>query len=176
MESPSPSSLVNYPVDPAFLQTVLEPYHHHCRYLQQATVHTGPEHASSSAIVSATGEFAIAESCYITDTGHFNAVEFNLCYNQLAYVLLGQCIAEKLLEPLNHWTSAQFDQYQLSNYLIVRFSSSFRSPMSARHFHGQVSVTSASRRRNLVMLKTEARFWTDSGRSEGEVTLAVLDP
>ncbi len=167
---------INLTVDPAFLQKVLVPYRETCRYLQQATVHVNPTGDPSSAIVSATGEFGIAESCYITDTGHFNAVEFNLCYNQLAYVLLGQCIAAQLLEPLNHWTVIQFNKYQLSNFLIVRFSSAFRSPMSARHFQGQVLVTSASRRRNLVMLKTEARFWTDSGRSEGEVTLAVLDP
>ena len=37
-------------------------------------------------LISAKGRFSIPDSCYIDDTGHFNAVEFNICFNQLAYV------------------------------------------------------------------------------------------
>ncbi len=165
----------NHPVDPVFLQSVLVPYRDCCKYLQQAAVEIGPTSDKPRSLVAAIGEFGITESWYIADTGHFNAIEFNLCYNQLAYVLLGQCITAQLFEPLNHWTAAQFSQYQLSNFLIARFSSAFRRPMGARQFYGRVAVVAASRRRNLVMLKTEAEFWTDSGRSEGEVTLAILD-
>jgi hypothetical protein len=45
---------------------------------------------------------AIPESCYIDDTGHFNAVEFNICFNQLAYVLFGKCVDAGILQKLRH--------------------------------------------------------------------------
>ena len=43
-------------------------------------------------LITGKGRFSIPESCYIDSTGHFNAVEFNICYNQLAYVLFAGCI------------------------------------------------------------------------------------
>ncbi|NET17718.1 MAG: hypothetical protein F6K08_35290 [Okeania sp. SIO1H6] len=43
------------------------------------------------------GQFSIGESCYIDDTGHLNAVEFNICYNQLLYVAIAWgCDQQKL--------------------------------------------------------------------------------
>ena len=46
------------------------------------------------------GRFSIPESCYIDDTGHFNAVEFNICYNQLAYVLFAGVIDAGLMHKV----------------------------------------------------------------------------
>src|SRR5690348_5245638 len=88
-------------VSAALLENVLAPYKPHCRYLQRAHVVSGSERAglpaSKGTEVSAHGDFAIPESCYIADTGHFNAVEFNICYNQLAYTLLAACVEHKWL-------------------------------------------------------------------------------
>src|SRR5688572_6040661 len=102
------------PVEPNLIATLLEPYRPQCKYLKSAVVEdarpgaeylvTAPGTRSADAAlgsarpgaevqpVRARGEFRIQESFYIADTGHFNAVEFNVCYNQLAYVLIGQCI------------------------------------------------------------------------------------
>ena len=68
-------------VDPQLLARVLTPYKPHCRYLRTAAV----RYATARSIAAASGTFSIPESCYIASTGHFNAVEFNICYNQLTY-------------------------------------------------------------------------------------------
>lgn len=62
------------------LARVLEPYSYKgCRYLTDAT------YRASGDSMFATGNFSIPESVYIRSTGHFNAVELVLCFNQLAY-------------------------------------------------------------------------------------------
>ena len=132
---------------------------------------TGPD-----ALVSARGEFAIPFSCYIADTGHFNAVEFNICYNQLAYVLLGQCVISGLLPELEIATFDEYRRRQLPDFLILRLKSSFRQAIDPRAFTGTVSVRSAKRKMSMLMLDTAVRF-SDArgGSSEGEVLLGVID-
>jgi hypothetical protein len=151
--------------------TVLRPYKPHCRYLQRASVS-----AERSDFVSARGQFSIPESCYIASTGHFNAVEFNICYNQLAYTLLAACIEHKLVQALSHWSMAEYRQRQLPDFLIVNFSSEFRSPMRSDRFEGVVQIERVSIRRGTIFMKTSVRFDDDrGGRSEGEVMFAILN-
>jgi hypothetical protein len=74
--------------------------------------------------MSGTGRFSIPESCYIDDTGHFNAVEFNICYNQLAYVLFGKCVEAGILQKLRHEkvdviSFPDYKLHQLPSMLIV---------------------------------------------------------
>ncbi|NJR65313.1 MAG: hypothetical protein HC772_08340, partial [Leptolyngbyaceae cyanobacterium CRU_2_3] len=62
-------------VSQELLDTFLAPYKEHCRYLKRAqfqspVISTGRE---QSWLIN--GDFAIPESCYIDDTGHFNSVE-----------------------------------------------------------------------------------------------------
>lgn len=153
------------------LGAVLRPYKPHCRYLQQASVS-----AERSESVSARGQFSIPESCYIASTGHFNAVEFNICYNQLAYTLLAACIEHKLVHALSHWSMADYRQRQLPDFLIVNFSSEFRSPMRSDRFFGVVQIERVSIRRGTIFMKTSVRFDDDrGGRSQGEVMFAILN-
>jgi hypothetical protein len=83
-------------VDSAVLAVVLAPYKLNCRYLLSVVAEYGQKGCS---LASARAEFSIPESCYIASTGHFNAVEFNICYNQLAYSLMGSRISG--------WTSSR---------------------------------------------------------------------
>src|SRR5215475_7252302 len=154
--SPQPTDLTaSISVSNELLQTVLEPYKPHCRYLQTATV----EHSKTRGNgVTAVGEFSIAESCYIADTGHFNAVEFNICYNQLSYCLLAQCVQDRLLDALDAWDLAEYQRRQLSDFLIVEFISVFRKPMNAREFRGQVKIDKVATRRESVFMKTTCNF------------------
>src|ERR1051326_3438355 len=79
-------------VPASILETVLTPYKKHCRYLQSVPAE---KDSSGTALLNGRGTFSIPESCYIADTGPFNAVEFNICYNQLTYSLLAQAIDRK---------------------------------------------------------------------------------
>jgi hypothetical protein len=78
-------------ISPAFVADILSPYKAHARYLKTAEIASFREKSSDDkgkgALAKGVGRFAILESCYIDNTGHFNAVEFNICFNQLAYVM-----------------------------------------------------------------------------------------
>lgn len=165
-------------LDSNFLAAVLRPYRQHCRYLKRATI-LFDSSSSTMAWQSMTsrGEFSIDQSCYIDDTGHFNAVEFNICYNQLAYVHLAYCIQQHLMPALAAYDLATFYEKQLSNYLIGNISSHYRAQINPRNFFGEVKVSSARSRPKLSILNTECTFSDESGGSSyGEVKLAVLSP
>lgn len=155
------------------LDRVLTPYKPHCRYLRAAAV-SYPRAASSIAV--ASGTFVIPESCYIASTGHFNAVEFNICYNQLAYFLLAKCIEDQSLAVLAGWTLADFSRRQLSNYLIARFASAFHKPLTATTLRGEVEIARVSVRRDAVFMKTVCRFSDASGgHADGGATIVILN-
>jgi (3R)-3-[(carboxylmethyl)amino]fatty acid synthase len=159
-------------VDPQLLARVLRPYKPHCRYLRTAAVRH-PRAARSIAV--ASGTFAIPESCYIASTGHFNAVEFNICYNQLTYCLLAKCIEDEALAVLDGWTLARFSQHQLSDYLIARFFSAFHKPLTAQTFQGEVEIVQIVPRRGATFMKTVCRFSDQGGgRAEGGATIAII--
>jgi len=86
------------------LADILRPYRPHARYLKSAEITAfrakAADDKSKTALVTAGGRFSIPESCYIDDTGHFNAVEFNICFNQLAYVAFGKCLEANILKNL----------------------------------------------------------------------------
>lgn len=157
------------PVAPELVRRILGPYKPNCRYVQSV------EFQHADGLSRATAQLGIAESCYIEDTGHFNAVEFNLCYNQIIYVLLGQCVLDGALEALNDLSLEGYLAIQLPDVLIRDFRSVFRRPIDPRTFRGEVGITAAKARRGLVLVKTEVRF-TDprGGLADGAVSLAIV--
>lgn len=165
-------------MEEAFLRRILAPYREHCRYLRAVTVHPDPSHPDS---VRGEGTFTIPVSCYIDDTGHFNAVEFNICYNQLAYVLFGACVQHGLLAAATDLTLDWFSEKQLASMLIVKLTSSFKRPINPRRFYGMVRLDRMSRRvrgsHSTYFLSTTCAFYDDGeGLAEGAVTLACVNP
>lgn len=166
------------PVDPVLLRRVLQPYSGKgCDYLKAMTA--GPVDGS----VRGAGEFAIAQSCYIDDTGHLNAAEVIICYNQLLYALLAVSIRERLVPALADRTEQDYWARQLDGVLITRQSASFVRPVSPRAFRGEISFGQALTGRpdrtlggrSTVTLQTRFRFADDTGGScHGEVRVVVL--
>ncbi len=154
------------------LKTVLTPYKLHCRYLQSANVEKG---SNGAWLLKARGRFSIPESCYIADTGHFNAVEFNICYNQLTYCLLAQAIDYQLLDVVRMWSLSEFSRRQLSDFLIVNFNSTFRKPLNARQFEGWVAINKVTVRQRNIFMKTSCGFEDSSGASShGGAVIVIL--
>jgi hypothetical protein len=155
------------------LNIFLDPYKDDCRYLRKAQVqYLDSKQAEFESI---KGEFSIPESCYISDTGHFNSVEFNICYNQLFYIMVAYLLQNKLLAVMKDWDLEIYKRYQLSNFLIVKFSSIFRKQINSQHFQGTLSINKSSSRRNLIILKTVCAFYdSNDGWSEGDVTIAII--
>lgn len=162
-------------IDDSFLRRVLKPYRSHSCYLKRSSFHQHDNLDVRGLIMN--GEFAIAESCYIDDTGHFNAVEYNICYNQIAYVHLGHCIENGFIPELSDYDTDAFFEKQLSNFLIAKLESSFQTQLNAKHFYGTFGISSIKKTSKCTFIKTYCHFYDDgNGRSKGEVTLAVLAP
>jgi hypothetical protein len=104
-------------------------------------------------------------------------MEFNLCYNQLAYTTVAQCVAERLLPAFNHMDIKMFCDRQLTHMLIASLESKFRKPMRSATFTGEFVLESAVRRSGMIFLKTRCSFgMVGKSYSEGRVRLVILDP
>jgi hypothetical protein len=164
-------------VSQGLVNSFLSPYKPDCRYLKRAEFQfidgETPSTQADSWLI--RGDFSIPESCYIDDTGHFNSVEFNICYNQLFYIMVAHLVQHRMLEALQDWDLAMFKRRQLSDFLIVKFSSTFKQPINSRAFQGTLLIDRCSVRSNLTLLKTSCAFYGQTGWSEGEVTIAVVD-
>ena len=170
------TEFVTIDCDQNFLDSVLEPYKPNCRYIRTAAVDVD----GRTARLRIRGTFGIPESCYIADTGHFNAVEFNICYNQMAYCLIAKAVDESLIYPFDSWTMEDYWERQLPNILISDFRSRFRRPMLSASFSGSIDFVEVAQRygdRPLVTIDTTCQFSDDSGcSSEGSVKLAITNP
>ncbi|WP_308013299.1 (2E)-enoyl-ACP glycyltransferase [Streptomyces beigongshangae] len=163
-----------YPTDGELLARVLVPYKAHCKYLRSARV------TAEAGLASARCEFAVADSWYIDDTGHLNAVEANIAYNQMMYYLVAKSVREGLLTGFESWTPDDFWRHQLPDILIARFTGNFRRPVDPRSFHGEIRFRSVTRRSPgggspFLHAETSYRYWdAGRGRCDGEVTLAFV--
>ena len=165
------------------LGVFLEPYKENCKYLKNAQIqYPEPSYSlvksksDNAGLWFIKADFSITESCYIADTGHFNSVEFNICYNQLFYILIAYLVKNKLLEVMKDWDLAIYKRRQLSDFLIVHFSSTFKKPVNSNNFQGTLSINKSSARSGLIMLKTSCAFYDHNGGwSEGDVTIAILN-
>ncbi|MEU3183403.1 FcoT family thioesterase [Streptomyces sp. NPDC006923] len=175
---PSGTAPAGFPTDDELLARVLRVYRPSCQYLKTATVDV-----TDDGLTRARCTFAIPAPFYIDDTGHFNAVEFNLCYNQMMYYAVAKSVKEGLMPPFADWSMEEYWQRQLPDFLIVDFHSSFAKGMKAHHFHGEITFTRARRysggrpRQPVIVANTSCRYWDDDGgHCEGEVRLVITNP
>lgn len=172
-----------FPMDESLLALVLRPYKDNCRYLQRVEVEHPrleefPEVGDwSHGQITAHGSFAIPESCYIEDTGHFNAVEFNICINQLTYAVTAYAIEHRLLSLFDYLDRDGFRRNQLANMVIIDYHSTFRKPIAADDFQGRVKIIKMYKRMNIIFMKTECAFHgRNDGMAKGEILFAALNP
>lgn len=174
---------MEYPTDEELLKRVMGPYQSkNCVYLQEAVVGVVGENPDDRRLT-ASCRFEIPESCYIDDTGHFNSVEFNICYNQMAYFLIAKAVKEGLTHPFSEWSLEDFWKRQLGDILITDFSSAFRVQMRGRFFRGEMEIVEivawegSDVRDPLVVIRTKCRYWDEhGGDAHGEVSVAITNP
>ena len=168
--------------DTELLRLVLRPYRPHTSYLRSARIAVSTTPADEGGI-SALCDFEIPESCYIDDTGHFNSVELNICFNQMLYFVLAQAVRHGLLEAFAGWTLEDFWIRQLADILITDFRSSFKRKMNGRRFSAEISIDTVAQwqgndvRGPLIVVDTTSRFWDDfGGNCIAHVKIAITDP
>lgn len=160
--------------DEALLARVLRIYKPHCRYLKSMTM-------TVTGVIGGRGVLEIGESCYTDETGHLNAVEANIGYNQMLYYVIAKSVQERLGPTFSSWTMDDFWRRQLPDILITKLTSTFRRPINPRRFYGEFELTHATQRRltsakpPLMSLDTTFRYWDDhKGQSSGAVTVAII--
>jgi (3R)-3-[(carboxylmethyl)amino]fatty acid synthase len=167
----------------AFAADILKPYRQNATYLKSAEItHVNDKAAAvlgaDQRLIVGKGRFAIPESCYIDDTGHFNAVEFNICFNQLAYVLFAGCINANVLHKVRAGaveipSMAEFKHHQLPAMMIVSLESRYFKPLNSKDFAAELSINKISAVGNAWFFFTSITFSDGDGvKAKGAVTLA----
>lgn len=173
-------------ISDAFIAKILTPYKENAKYLKSAQILNYYEPdilgqgKDQNDMVTIEGRFAIAESCYIDDTGHFNAVEFNICYNQLAYVLFGKCIQtgifHKVVFDWEERVNLSFDtfiKYQLSSMFIAKIEGNFLKPLNSKNFFARLAIRRIMWTNQTAFVHTNISFSDAQGvKSKGSVLLA----
>ncbi|MBF6328351.1 hypothetical protein IU452_07440 [Nocardia transvalensis] len=163
-----------FEVEPDFLADVQQCYKPHCRYLRSASVTAAGE------TIVGTGHFAIAEPCYIDDTGHLNAVEVIICFNQLMYQTVATIVRHGLHPAFGDWTVADFRRRYLPDILIAEVHTEFERPIGAAAFTGEFRIdaidTYTAEGGSRIKLATRFRFGDERGGScHGAIPLVVVD-
>lgn len=173
------SNSKNFEHDKDLCNNVLAAYFEHTRYLKTAKVSKLEENELTNR-VSSICSFSIPESCYINDTGHFNSVEFNICYNQMMYYTIACATKNNLMGLVDDWSMDDFFKKQLPDILIVNFQSKFKRPVNAREFTGEIEFLSSKlvrRGKPVLYIKTNCQFYDENnGFCSGSVDLAIVEP
>lgn len=177
-------------LDAPFLARILEPYRPTgTDYLKTVSITHSclwEDAGDDEPILIATGRYAIPASCYIRNTGHFNAVEFLICYNQLAYVAFGHIVRSGMLhdERLKHASPAAVERFrrlsledflrqQLSSMLILKTETRFKGALSAADFTGTLELHKFFYRSETCFASSFCSFRDEEGGyAEGEILLA----
>ncbi len=170
----------SYLVETAVFDPVLACYKPDCRYLKSALVEVPPQNAREEdrgePVLSMLCDFEVPHSCYIDDTGHFNAVEWNICMNQMYYMGAAVGAVHGWAPALKDMSLEEFLRRQLSDSLIHDLHSRFKTPIQAARFQGRISFPSISRRRSFIVLKTTCAYWDEhGGYADGQVDYVIVD-
>ncbi|MCV7192240.1 hypothetical protein H7I02_05430 [Mycolicibacterium brumae] len=162
------------PISDDLLERVLEPYTHKgCRYLLDA------QYRATETSVFSVGRFTISDSAYIRSTGHFNAAELTICFNQIAYSAFAPAVVRGEIPELRGWSIEDYFNYQLPSMLIKNFSGRFKRPINASQFWARLLCKDfevVARTWRYLKVPCEIEFWDQSGGFAcAEVELAALN-
>ncbi|NUS45844.1 MAG: hypothetical protein HOQ24_19400 [Mycobacteriaceae bacterium] len=160
--------------DADLLGEVLQCYRPVARYLRSMT------HRVEGNRVVGDAELAIEQSCYIDDTGHLNAVDALIGYNQMAYYTIASLVRNSVGPVFGDWSMADFHRRHLSDMVIADTRFEFRRPVDARRFRAQLVFDSIEPYRSgsaeRIALRTSVAFGNDTlGGCRGDVRVVIVD-
>jgi hypothetical protein len=162
---------------------VLAAYRPIARYVHRAALTRAgnggsPRLVDPSSWLRIDGACGFTEPCYIEPTGHFNAVEANITFNQLLYLALAECVRLQLIPELRHWQLDDFFRAQLPDVLIADYGAHFRRPMQCAEYDGWLTFADVrgKAQRRLLLLQTRAGFHDRfGGECAVEATIAIVN-
>jgi hypothetical protein len=142
--------------------------------MEYVPVGDGVSADESEASIVALGELSIGESCYIDSTGHFNAVEFQICANQLMYTMGMEVTRRRILRAFASMDVEGYYERQLPNVLITNVTSAFRKVMNPRHFHGKLQLDRAYCIRDRAFWECSLTYSDDDGGlADGNIVVTM---
>jgi hypothetical protein len=175
------------------IDQTLKLYKQNTKYLKSAEIFYGQEPGkingkpnslvinSESDLATIIGSLSITSLSYGEEAISFNVAQFSVCYNQLIYILLGQCI---FYGHLNHPDSncygklnLSFSKYfkqQLFSIIILKVDINFLNPLKCNNFNAQLSIKKIAWKGETAAVCTQITFWDASGKkADGMVELIV---
>ena len=105
------------------------------RYITQAQI------SNTGEVTKLLAQFSIKESCYLSPgSGHFNAVEAIMCFNQMLYVELLAGIEKKMFPFYLHISPDEFNQNRRKVYLLEFEKIKFKKQINNNSFYGFVEI------------------------------------
>ncbi|WP_228003152.1 FcoT family thioesterase [Nocardia australiensis] len=159
--------------DTNLLADVLQPYRPDARYLRQMT------HRFDGEKIRGDAELAIEGSCYIDDTGHLNAVDALISYNQMAYLTIATLIRHSIGPVFSEWSMAEFRRRHLPDMVITDSRFTFKRPIDSRRFRAELIFDSIETYRvgsqQRIALTTSVDFGNDTlDGCRGEVRVVIV--
>jgi len=155
-------------ISEGLMSRILSPYFSSCRYLKSAEFESGDR-------MGIRGELEIPSSCYVESSGHFNAVEMVICFNQLSYVMFGEAMERGLLPRPNIRTIEDYEEIQLGNVLITKSEMQFKKIINPSSFSGSVYVNKSRKIRDSLFYSMETEFRDlGDGLAMGQFSLIVV--
>jgi len=114
-----------------------------CTYVAKGTRYITSAQISSEedSGINLSCTLSIKESCYLSPgSGHFNAVEAIMCFNQMLYVALLGGIEKKIFPFYKHITPEEFNKNR-RKVLILEFEKiKFREQIDNHNFVGKINL------------------------------------
>ena len=145
------------------LEEVLGWYKPEARYLQEAELDY-PE---------ATGLFRIPQSVYLLQsTGHLNAVDLLICYNQLVFSTFIEATQLNLVQELQ---GVSLDQKErLGRGLIVGINNvKFKRPIYPREFKGNITIKEVIPKKGNTLYFFKTYYDFEESKATGEIDLVL---
>lgn len=120
------------PIPPAEIEEILSPYW--VQLLRRSTLSREKDGIILRSHLGAT------QPWYCDLTGHMNAVEFNLIFNQMMYIAIGQSIDWGWIPELEGYDKNYFMKKYWPDFLITKISSQFKAPLDVSSLYGTMRI------------------------------------
>lgn len=159
--------LVGEIISPIIVDSMLAAYSPNSSYIEEAR-YISHDHFAANAL------FRIPETCYGDKTGHFNAVEFILCYNQLIYVMFSEAVEQGDVPEMGMTSFEEFKKIQLKGSFLTKIKDvSFRRQINPEGFVGRIDINKVKSMRGTNFYFTNGSFADfNGGRALGEMNYA----
>ena len=152
------------------LDTILDAYYPECRYLQSAEFDE-----ASAPNYDMYSKFVIPKTFYGEGSGHFNATEMMMCYNQMSYVFFTELFERGAVDQAGVITLDEFVEEQM-NCLIAKMDNiRFKAPINPRDFSGKITLGKRRAKGKMGFAETEFSFYDDNGGNASGIATLVLD-